>query len=41
MLNKLKDSILYHRWVKQNQDMNDLITINLLSNIGPKINYHT
>jgi hypothetical protein len=37
---KLKDSILYYRWVKQNQDMNDLITMNLSSSIGLKINYH-
>jgi hypothetical protein len=40
MLNKLKDSILYYQWVKQNQDMNDLIMMNLSSNVGPKINYH-
>jgi hypothetical protein len=37
---KLKDSILYYRWVKQNQDMNGLITMNLSSNVGLKINYH-
>jgi hypothetical protein len=40
MLNELKYSIPYYLWVKQNQDTNDLITINLSSNIGPKINYY-
>jgi hypothetical protein len=39
MLNELKYSILYYLWVKQNQDINDLIMMNLSSNIGLKINY--
>jgi hypothetical protein len=39
MLNKLKYSISYYIWLKQNQDINDLMTMNLSSKVGLKINY--